>query len=116
MGDEARVVHRAAAASECGTPGTVCSLATSDLHLNRVRCGVRDRVEAHVNAEVDVVGVAMAGAGTLEVDGRVEALRAGGPLLRAHRGAAGDHCNERRPRLPDVPPSAGGPIRAQTGR
>jgi quercetin dioxygenase-like cupin family protein len=34
-------------------------------------------VEAHVNAVVDMVGVVIVGEGTLEVNGRVEALHVG---------------------------------------
>jgi quercetin dioxygenase-like cupin family protein len=80
MPDDWGVTHLAelaARASEHGTPGAVWSLAMSDLNLNLVRFGGRDGVEAHVNAEVDVAGVVIAGEGTLEVDGRVEALRVG---------------------------------------
>jgi quercetin dioxygenase-like cupin family protein len=80
MGNEALIVHLAEAAreaSERGIPGAVWSLARGDLNVNLVRFADGDGVEAHVNTEVDVVGVVVAGEGTLEVDGKAVAIRAG---------------------------------------
>jgi quercetin dioxygenase-like cupin family protein len=57
--------------------GAVCSLASADLNLNLVRFTAGDGVAEHVNAEVDVVGLVVSGAGVVEVDGRTEPVREG---------------------------------------
>jgi mannose-6-phosphate isomerase-like protein (cupin superfamily) len=86
----AQVVHLealAAQASAAGAAGAVWSLAeASDLNLNVVRFAVGDGVEAHINAEVDVVWSVVAGSGTADVDGRQVALAAG-DLLYVPKGA-----------------------------
>ncbi len=108
----ALIVHLAAIAkeaSERAVPGAVWSLARRDLNLNLVRFGEGDGVEAHVNPEVDVVGVVIAGEGTLDVDGRVETIRLGDLFYvpkgarRAITAASGDliylTCHQARPGL-----------------
>lgn len=67
----------AARATEAGGVGAVWSLATADLNLNLVRLAPTEEVAPHINSEVDVVGVVVAGAGTLDLDGRQEVLHAG---------------------------------------
>lgn len=57
----------AAAAGAQGLAGPVWSLATGDLNLNLVRLPPGDEIPGHVNAEVDVVYLAIAGAGTIEL-------------------------------------------------
>jgi mannose-6-phosphate isomerase-like protein (cupin superfamily) len=86
----AQVVHLealTAQAAAAGAAGAVWSLAEArDLNLNIVRFAAGDGVEAHINAEVDVVWVVVAGSGTAEVDGRQVAL-ATGDLLYVPKGA-----------------------------
>lgn len=69
------------------TPGAIWSLAGSaDLNVNLVRFADGDGVEAHTNSEVDVVGVVIAGEGTIVVDGAASPVRAG-QLFFLPRGA-----------------------------
>ena len=57
----------AGAAQTQGLAGPVWSLATGDLNLNLVRLPPGDTIPGHVNAEVDVVYLAVAGAGIIEL-------------------------------------------------
>ena len=57
----------AAAAAEQGRAGPVWSLASADLNLNLVRLPPGDEIPGHVNAEVDVVYLVVAGSGTIEL-------------------------------------------------
>ena len=76
----------AVAASAAGE-GTVWSLrAGSDLNANLVHFGAGRGVGEHVNDEVDVVFVGVAGMGFVEADGRHHALGAG-ELVFVPRGA-----------------------------
>lgn len=86
---ESRVVDLARTAAEAvaaGGVGAVWSLASADLNLNLLRFAAGDGVAAHVNAEVDVMGVVIAGEGVLELDGREERL-VPGMLFFLPRGA-----------------------------
>jgi quercetin dioxygenase-like cupin family protein len=86
--------------------GAYWSLVSSDLNLNLVRLGAGEEVAPHINAEVDVVGLVVAGEGTLSLEERAEPLRAGQLFFvpkGARRGiqAAGDElvyltCHRRR--------------------
>ncbi len=67
----------AAAATGNKTAGAVWSLASADLNLNVLHFGAGDGVAAHVNNEVDVIGLVIAGEGTLDLDGRQERLLPG---------------------------------------
>ena len=67
----------AAAASANGTAGAVWSLVSTDLNLNLLHFSDGDGVAAHVNNEVDVIGLVVAGEGTLDLDGRQERLQPG---------------------------------------
>lgn len=71
LAELARTLHATAAIG----PGW--SLVTTDLNLNVVRFTTGDGVEEHINPEVDVLGVVLAGAGVLTLDGHNEELRAG---------------------------------------
>jgi quercetin dioxygenase-like cupin family protein len=71
------LVAQAAAASGGERTGVVWSLASADLNLNLVRFPAGDGVAEHVNAEVDIVGLVVSGAGMVEVDGRAELVREG---------------------------------------
>ncbi|HEX6797201.1 MAG TPA: cupin domain-containing protein [Ktedonobacterales bacterium] len=57
----------AAAARAQEKSGPAWSLASSDLNLNLVRLPPGDEIPGHINAEVDVVYLAVAGAGTIEL-------------------------------------------------
>ena len=76
----------AAAASADGTAGAVWSLVSTDLNLNLLHFSDGDGVAAHVNNEVDVIGLVITGEGTLDLDGRQERLQPG-RLFFVPRGA-----------------------------
>ncbi len=59
------------------TPGAIWSLVSTDLNLNLLHFGDGDGVAAHINNEVDIIGLVIAGEGTIELDGRQERLRPG---------------------------------------
>jgi len=61
--------------------------APSDLNVNVVRLEAGDEVGEHVNDDVDVVLVVLAGAGRLVVDGQVVALGPGA-VVHIPRGAS----------------------------
>ncbi len=67
----------AAAATAAGSAGAVWSLGSADLNLNLIHFAAGDGVAAHVNAELDVVGVVISGEGTLVVDDSTHELRPG---------------------------------------
>ena len=71
------LARRAADAAASDASGPVWSLSSADLNLNLLRFGAGDGVEAHVNAEVDVIGVVVTGSGVLVLDDREEPLRPG---------------------------------------
>ena len=100
---------RAAEAMASTSAGAVWSLGSADLNLNLLHFEAGDGVPAHVNAELDVVGVVIAGEGTLEVADEVHVLRAGmlfflpKGLRRAITASTDDFayltCHRRRPGL-----------------
>ena len=109
---EPQAIALAALASEAAgmaRDGVLWSLASADLNANLVRFAGGDGVESHVNDEVDVLGVVVAGAGTLLLDGREEPLRPGVAFFvpkgarRAVRATASElvylTCHRRRPGL-----------------
>lgn len=57
--------------------GPLWTLASEDLNVNLVRFDAGRGVPEHVNTEVDVLLVGVAGAGVVEVDGRELVLQAG---------------------------------------
>lgn len=109
---EPRVIALAALATqaaETARDGVLWSLASADLNANLVRFAQGDGVEPHVNDEVDVLGVVVAGAGALVLDGREEPLRPGDAFFipkgarRAFRATTSElvylTCHRRRPGL-----------------
>ncbi len=70
------VVDLARFLAEAGD-GPLWTLASEDLNVNLVRFDGGRGVPEHVNAEVDVLLVGVAGEGAVEVDGRAMLLRAG---------------------------------------
>jgi quercetin dioxygenase-like cupin family protein len=79
-------LNELAAAAE-GLAGVIWALEESgDLNANLVRFDAGGGVEEHVNDEVDVLFVGVAGSGTVRVDGEEHALSAG-KLVFVPRGA-----------------------------
>jgi quercetin dioxygenase-like cupin family protein len=60
--------------------GAIASLVGADLNVNLVRLLPDDYLEAHINTEVDVLLVGIAGAGIVELDGGDESLDAGSAI------------------------------------
>lgn len=57
--------------------GVIGSLVGTDLNVNLVRLEANETLEAHVNTEVDVLLVGIAGAGVIELEAGSEPLDAG---------------------------------------
>jgi quercetin dioxygenase-like cupin family protein len=57
--------------------GPAWSLVSEDLNLNLVRFTAGDGVDEHINNEVDVVGIVVAGAGIVTIEGKNERVSAG---------------------------------------
>lgn len=92
-----RVDLRGVAASAAGRDGVVWALEESDdLNANVVCFGAGRGVGEHVNDEVDVVFVGVAGSGTIEVEGEEYSLSAGEMVVvprgvrRSTRGVSDD--------------------------
>jgi mannose-6-phosphate isomerase-like protein (cupin superfamily) len=89
------------------------SAETGDLDVNLLVFGADEGVAEHVNSEVDVLLVGVAGEGTVEVEGVAHAVGAGTAVLipkglrRAIRGAGADFayltCHRRRAPLRPAP-------------
>ena len=78
------VADLAALAQGGGAPGVLWAHAGADLNANLVLLtsgGTAPGVPAHVNDEVDVLLVGIAGTGTIEIDGRPHVLGAGQALV-----------------------------------
>lgn len=75
------LLAEARAAAQAGRAGAVWSHASTDLNLNLVRLAPGEAVEEHTNNEVDVLMVAVAGAGRVRLAGQEYALAAGQLLL-----------------------------------
>jgi mannose-6-phosphate isomerase-like protein (cupin superfamily) len=67
----------AAAATAQGLAGPTWSLATSDLNLNLIHLLPSDEIPGHVNAEVDVLYLVMAGSGVIELGEAGASVNAG---------------------------------------
>lgn len=86
MATDAPNLNELAAAAE-GLAGVIWALEGSgDLNANLVRFDAGRGVEEHVNDEVDVLFVGVAGSGTVRVDGEEHVLCAG-TLVFVPRGA-----------------------------
>lgn len=64
-----------------GATGPLWTLTSEDLNINLLRFAAGQGIAPHVNAEVDVLLVAIAGEGTVEVDGTEAVLRSGQACL-----------------------------------
>jgi quercetin dioxygenase-like cupin family protein len=77
---QAQVIDLGALATQAsagGNAGAVWSIASADLNLNLLHFAAGDGVEAHINREVDVLGLVISGEGILELEDRQERLRPG---------------------------------------
>jgi quercetin dioxygenase-like cupin family protein len=75
------IVDFAALARVATAPGAVWTHQSEDLNVNLLVFSAGDGVAEHVNTEVDVLLVGIAGAGAVTVDGTHQILRAGQALL-----------------------------------
>jgi quercetin dioxygenase-like cupin family protein len=62
-------------------PHLLGSLASTDLNVNLLRFTGENGIQSHVNAEVDVLIVALDGEGVLTVDGEAVTLAAGQAVI-----------------------------------
>ena len=109
LGDDTSCVDITAVTAADGTQGALWSRETTDLDVNVVAFPAGSGVAEHVNGEVDVLVVVVAGEGRAEVAGRVHPLAAGVALIipkgapRSIRCTAGRlvylTCHRRRARL-----------------
>lgn len=75
--DEPQIVTPAELLSGVEGPGPVWTHTSADLNVNLVTFDRGQGVPAHVNAEVDVLLVIVAGEGIVELDGVAHPIRAG---------------------------------------
>ncbi len=75
------VVDLAAPAGAATAPGTAWTHVSEDLNANSLVFPAVEGVDPHVNSEVDVLLVGIAGAGIVEVDGGPNELRPDGALV-----------------------------------
>lgn len=79
--DRLRVLRLEAAPASDSAPNLLGSLASADLNVNMLRFAGEHGIEAHVNREVDVLIVALAGEGVLVADGAPIVLTAGDAVV-----------------------------------
>lgn len=78
---EAASVDLAALAGASARAGVIWSGGETDLNANLVRFDAGDGVTTHVNEEVEILLVGVAGAGVVEVDGRCHHIGPGQALV-----------------------------------
>jgi quercetin dioxygenase-like cupin family protein len=76
-----RVVDLAALAGAVNAPGAAWTHVSEDLNANLLVFAADEGVAPHVNAEVDILLVGIAGAGIVELDEVPHELRPGGVLV-----------------------------------
>jgi quercetin dioxygenase-like cupin family protein len=76
-----RIVELAALARAATAPGAVWTHQSEDLNVNVLVFASGQGVAEHVNDEVDVLVIGIAGAGTVTIDGAHQILRAGHAIL-----------------------------------
>jgi mannose-6-phosphate isomerase-like protein (cupin superfamily) len=79
--ETAGVVDFVAVARKAAAQGAIWTRQSEDLNVNLLVFGAGEGVAEHVNTEVDVLLVGIAGAGTVAVDGKREMIRAGQSLV-----------------------------------
>jgi quercetin dioxygenase-like cupin family protein len=78
---EGQVVNLAALVSAATTPGAIWTRQSEDLDINLLGFASGEGVAEHVNDEVDVLLVGIAGAGAVTIDGTRHIVRAGQVLV-----------------------------------
>jgi mannose-6-phosphate isomerase-like protein (cupin superfamily) len=79
--DAVSVVDLGALAQESSVGQPVWAYQSTDLNVNLLVWGADEGVVEHVNSEVDVLLVAIAGDGLVEVDGTAHPLRTGQAII-----------------------------------
>jgi mannose-6-phosphate isomerase-like protein (cupin superfamily) len=79
--DAVSVVDLAALAQESAIRQPLWAYQSADLNVNLLVWGADEGVVEHVNSEVDVLLVGLAGDGLVEVDGTAHPLRAGQAVI-----------------------------------
>ena len=110
--DAVSVVDLAALAQESTIWQPVWAYQSADLNVNLLVWDANGGVVEHVNSEVDVLLVGIAGEGLVEVDGTAHPLRAGQALIIPKRGTSGHPQHGWSLRLPHLPPPARGSVAA----
>jgi quercetin dioxygenase-like cupin family protein len=78
---EGQVVNLAALISAATAPGAIWTRQSEDLNINLLVFALGEDVAEHVNAEVDVLLVGIAGAGAVTIDGTRQILTAGHAIV-----------------------------------
>jgi quercetin dioxygenase-like cupin family protein len=78
---QGRVVDLAALADSATAPGAIWTRQSEDLDINLLVFASDEGVAEHINGEVDVLVVGIAGAGTVTIDGTRHILSAGQALV-----------------------------------
>ncbi|MFO7166660.1 MAG: cupin domain-containing protein [Chloroflexota bacterium] len=86
------LIDVAAALRGAQASGPIWSVNSEQLNVNLVRLASGEEIAEHVNAELDVLLVALEGAGELRVDGEVVQLGAGIAALIPAGSARGLRC------------------------
>ena len=76
-----QIVDLAALAQSATAPGAIWTQQSEDLDINLLGFACGEGVAEHVNAEVDVLLIGIAGAGAVTVDGMRQILSAGHAIL-----------------------------------
>lgn len=66
----------------------------ADLNLNLISCTAGQEIGSHVNSEVDVVLVGIAGSGSVEIDGRSHAIEPGHIVVIPKGSQRAMHCDD----------------------
>ncbi len=79
--DDAGMVDLLAVARMAAAPGATWTQQSEDLNVNLLVFPAGEGVPEHLNTEVDVLLVGIAGAGVVTIDGKRQTLRAGQALV-----------------------------------
>ena len=80
-GDRGEAVDLLELARAAPGRGAVWSMVSADLNVNLVRFGPGEGVDEHINAELDVLLIGVAGSGVVTINGAGHELPAGNALL-----------------------------------
>jgi quercetin dioxygenase-like cupin family protein len=87
-GDQPQIIDHDALVAATDHTGAIWSLASDQLNVNVVRFEAGQGVEAHVNSEVDVLGVVLSGQARLSIDDQPPHELRPGTLFFVPRGHA----------------------------